>query len=135
MIATGKVVHVEEQSGTSKAERAWRKKIFVIEYPNGMSVDHLAFELFGGQAIDANPFKKNQYVKVVFRLNSTEWNGRWFTQCSASQVYVVDKKAEQGINSIDTPDYIQAVPEQALNPQPVEDSVFNAFDDNSALPF
>ena len=132
MIATGKVIHVEEQSGTSKAGREWRKKIFVIEYPNGMSVDHLAFELFGGQAIDANPFKKNQYVKVVFRLNSTEWNGRWFTQCSASQVYVVDKKAEQGINGIDTPDYVQAVPEESTT---TTEPLINTFEDNSMLPF
>lgn len=86
MEITGTVIHVDMQAGTSKAGKEWRKKIFVIEYNEGTYTKRLAFEMFGDERISANPVEKNDVVTVHYNVESTEWNGRWFTTASAWRV-------------------------------------------------
>lgn len=92
LTASGTVIATETQKGTSKSGREWVKKVFTIEFMEGTSQKHLAFELFGEDRVNNNPFKKGQAVTVHFDINSTEWNGRWYTACTAWKVEKFDGK-------------------------------------------
>lgn len=93
MQVTGLVIHTDTQKGVSKAGREWQKKVFALEIVEGTRVKHMAFELFGDERISNNPFKKGQHVTVQFDIESTEWNGRWFTTLNAWKVEKFDPKA------------------------------------------
>lgn len=90
MEVTGMVIHTDLQKGVSKAGREWQKKNFVLEIMEGVTVKRLAFEIFGDERIEANPFRKGQTVTVQFDIESTEWNGRWFTTLKAWRVSKFD---------------------------------------------
>lgn len=90
MEVTGMVIHTDLQKGVSKSGREWQKKNFVIEFVEGTYTKHLAFEIFGDERIEANPFRKGQMVTVQFDIESTEWNGRWFTALKAWRVSKFD---------------------------------------------
>lgn len=92
LTVSGTVIATDTQKGTSKSGREWQKKIFVIEYTEGTSQKHIAFEMFGEDRINSNPVRKGQAVTVHYDVNSTEWNGRWFTTCSAWKVEKIDSK-------------------------------------------
>ena len=117
MEVTGTVIHVDTQKGTSRAGKVWEKKIFVIEYLEGTVKKQLAFEMFGSEKIQENPFRNGQQVTVYFDIQSTEWNGRWFTSLSAWRV------AKPGTSSTPT--------ESSLNNM----SSDYPQDDNDELPF
>lgn len=90
MEVTGVVIHTDLQKGVSKAGREWQKKNFVLEIIEGVTVKRLAFEIFGDERIEANPFSEGQNVTVQFDIESTEWNGRWFTTLKAWRVSKFD---------------------------------------------
>ena len=92
MEATGKVIKNDTLSGVSSTGKEWKKKVVVIEFLEGMNTKHLAFELFGEDKIANNPVRKGQEVTVYYDINSTEWNGRWFTQLSAYRISEVNSK-------------------------------------------
>jgi len=93
MEVTGTVIFTETQSGTSKAGRSWQKKVFAIEFMEGTYTKHLAFELFGEDRISNNPFRKGQTVTVSYDVESEEYNGRWYTRCTAWRVAKFDPSA------------------------------------------
>jgi hypothetical protein len=77
----GKVTHhMAEQSGTSKAGKAWSKGGFVIETNDDKFPKSVALETFGDKvelpAIGA-------VVTAHINLESREWNGKWYSniQC------------------------------------------------------
>lgn len=90
MDVTGTVIFTDIQKGTSKSGRPWQKKIFAIEFMEGTYTKHLAFELFGEDKVNNNPFKKGQTVTVSYNVESNEYNGRWFTTCLAWRVTPFD---------------------------------------------
>lgn len=90
---TGTVTSVDTQTGTSKSGNQWQKKLFTIEYFEGTVKKTLAFELFGEDRINNNPFRKGQQVTVMFDVVSTEWRERWFTQLQAYRVSKFDSKS------------------------------------------
>lgn len=90
MEVTGTVIFTDTQSGTSRAGRAWQKKVFVIEFMEGTYTKHLAFDLFGEDRINNNPFRKGQTVTVSYDVESEEYNGRWYTTCNAWRVAKFD---------------------------------------------
>ena len=102
MEITGTVIYVDTQTGVSKAGNEWRKKIFVIEYNEGTYTKHLAFEMFGDERITANPVEKNDIVTVQYSIESTEWNGRWFTTVSAWRVSQANALIASGSNQKNT---------------------------------
>ena len=93
MEVTGTVIFTDTQKGTSKAGRPWQKKVFVIEFMEGTYTKHLAFEMFGEDRIKNNPVRKGQTVTVSYDVESEEYNGRWYTSCSAWRVAPFDPKA------------------------------------------
>lgn len=92
LTVTGTVITTDTQKGTSKSGREWQKKIFVVEFMEGTKQKHIAFEMFGEERINNNPVRKGQTVTVHYDIESTEWNSRWFTTCSAWKVEKFDGK-------------------------------------------
>ena len=73
MEITGKIIKsLPEQSGTSKAGNAWKKKIYVLEttdaYPK-----QVAFDFFGDR-VDQYPLNIGDFVKISFDIESREFN-------------------------------------------------------------
>ena len=92
LTVSGTVIVADTQKGTSKAGKPWEKKTFTIEFLEGVTPKHLAFDLFGEDKIKNNPFRKGQTVTVSFDISSQEWNGKWYTQLSAYRVEKFDAK-------------------------------------------
>lgn len=88
MEITGKIiVALPEQTGTSKAGNAWKKREYVLEtqetYPK-----KVFFDFFGDRA-DKFPLSVGQTVKLSFDIESREYNGRWFTSIRGWQAETV----------------------------------------------
>lgn len=82
MEITGKIIlDLGETSGVSKAGNNWKKHEYVLEtqetYPRKM-----AFNFFGDKA-DQYKLVAGKVYTVSFDINSREFNGRWYTDCSA----------------------------------------------------
>ena len=73
----GKIIQLlPEQSGTGRNGQ-WRKREYVLEtqdqYPK-----KVCFNLWGDK-IDQNPVNVGDTVKVLFDIESREFNGKWYT--------------------------------------------------------
>lgn len=119
MRIVGKVIETKIRKGTSKAGREWQSKQFVVEYVDGSYTKQVAFDLFGENAINQNPFKKGQNVAVDFSVESREYNGNWYTSCNAYKVQTGEAAKGSG--------------EQELPSVPLHSGV--QLDDTSQLPF
>lgn len=102
MEITGKIIAAcPEQSGTSRAGNAWKKRVYVLEtqetYPK-----KVAFDLFGDR-VDQYPLNVGDSVKVSFDINSREFNGRWYTDISAWKVEPADSSAQSTPNTTQDP--------------------------------
>jgi hypothetical protein len=82
--------HMTEQSGTSKAGKAWSKGGFVIETTDTQYPKSVALETFGDKvelpAIGA-------VVTAHINLESREWNGKWYSNIQCWKVDI-DQPAE-----------------------------------------
>lgn len=71
------IVALPEQSGTSKAGNAWKKREYVLEtqetYPKKVHFD------FFGERADQYPLSVGDMITLSFDIESREYNGRWFT--------------------------------------------------------
>lgn len=114
MDITGKVVQVlEVESGTSKAGNPWKKQNFVIE-TSGQYPKKVCLQLFG-ENVNSCPSVGDE-VKVSFDAESSEWQGRWFTQLNAWKV------EKQGTQATQTQTQTQAQPQPVPQPQPQQTS-------------
>lgn len=78
MEVTGKIIlALPEQSGTSKAGNAWKKREYVLE-TNESYPKKIHFDFFGERA-DQYPLTIGQTIKLSFDIESREYNGRWYT--------------------------------------------------------
>lgn len=70
-----------EQSGTSRAGNAWKKREYVLEtqetYPR-----KVAFNFFGDR-VDQYPLAVGDVATISFDIDSREFNGRWYTDIRA----------------------------------------------------
>lgn len=116
----GKIIQIlPEQSGAGK-NGTWRKCEYVLEtqdqYPK-----KVCFNLWG-EKIDQNPVKVGDSVKVLFDLESREFNGKWYTDVKAwkieSQGSVAPKPQAQDTAS----DFDLSAPEYNA-PPPGEDDL------------
>lgn len=84
MDITGKVIQVlPTESGVSKNGTSWQKRNFVVEMP-GQYTRKICFQLFGDK-VNECPDSGDE-VKVLFDIDSREYNGRWYTQLNAWKV-------------------------------------------------
>lgn len=70
-----------ETSGTSKAGKPWRKCTYILQ-TEGQYPKKLAFDVLNDRIAQLG-LKMNEYVKVSFDVSSHEYNGKWFTGCTA----------------------------------------------------
>ncbi len=82
----GKVILVlPEQSGTSQAGKTWRKQSFVIEteeqYPK-----KVVFNVWNDMVDTVKQLASGTKVKVAFRVESRQFNERWYTDLTAWKI-------------------------------------------------
>lgn len=71
------------ESGTSKSGNTWQKRNFVIE-TIGQYPKKVCLQLFGDKVNECP--NVGDEVKVLFDIDSREYNGRWYTQLNAWKV-------------------------------------------------
>ena len=85
---TGKLISILEQVKGQGAKGEWVKQSFVIEtedqYPKKVCITAWSEQVNKIQSIDINSI-----IKVAFRLESREYNGRWYTDVRAWKIDVV----------------------------------------------
>lgn len=121
---TGKVIAVlDAKEGVSKSTgKEWKVQEFVVEDHN--QYPHRAcFELFGAEKIDSIMPSIGAEVTVSFDVDSSEYNGRWYTKLRAWKIDSFQKQSEpatQGVGK--TPDAVQNFL-SATNAQPTKDKL------------
>jgi hypothetical protein len=83
---------LQEETGTSKAGKEWRKQEFVIE-TEGQYPKNICFTLFGDKIDLLMKIAEGMTVDVSFNLESREYNGRWFHSVNAWRIQ--PEKTEQ----------------------------------------
>lgn len=111
----GTIIQVfDEQNGISKKGDTWRIQPFLLEtddqYPRKVYI-----EVFGDERIKNAHINRGAHVDVGIDVESTEYNGRWYTKVRAWKVQKDDANAG---------DNTQTAEAKALNP-----------DGNTDLPF
>jgi hypothetical protein len=89
----GRVTNVLEiTSGTSKTGNEWKKQAFVIE-TEGQYPKKVHFDVWGDRLDQLSGVANGAEVEVEFRVESREYNGRWYTNCTASNIRTLDGAA------------------------------------------
>lgn len=91
MEISGKVVAVlEPQSYVSKKDgNTYVTNIFVIE-TQGQYAKKVAFKVLGDERFKQMGVTVGKNYNVSFDVESREWNGKWFTECSAWKTVCLD---------------------------------------------
>lgn len=95
MEITGKVVRLlDAQRFTSKKDGSEIvKNTFVLE-TQGQYPKNIAFSVMGGDKFAQMAIVVGGTYSVSFDLESREWNGKWFTECSAWRAVRMDGVAQ-----------------------------------------
>tara|TARA_R100000781_G_scaffold53459_1_gene34925 strand:+ start:68 stop:403 length:336 start_codon:yes stop_codon:yes gene_type:complete len=81
MDLTGKLVgKLEQETGTSKAGKAWAKQICLLETDNEFN-NLVAIECFGEEKIkQMNKLREGDMVTISCNIYSEEWKGKYFNK-------------------------------------------------------
>lgn len=88
MDLTGKIIAIlPAQSGVSaRTGNAWMSQEYVIEVP-GTYPRKCVFRIFGEDRIKQFNIQPGEEVTVQFDIDAHEWNGRWFNEIRAFNVF------------------------------------------------
>ena len=76
----GKITNaLPPRRGTSKAGNEWVSQDFVIESDNE---EKICFNVFGEEKIKESCLRVGAIASVTCKVESKEWNGKWFTSVS-----------------------------------------------------
>ena len=76
----GKITNaLPPRRGTSKAGNEWVSQDFVIEIENE---EKICFNVFGEEKIKESGLRVGAVASVTCKVESKEWNGKWFTSVS-----------------------------------------------------
>lgn len=76
----GKITNaLPPRRGTSKAGNEWVSQDFVIETENE---EKICFNMFGEDKIKESGLRIGATASVTCKVESKEWNGKWFTSVS-----------------------------------------------------
>jgi hypothetical protein len=108
----GVVIHIlQEESGTSKAGKEWKKKDFVIETTEDQYPKKVAFTLFGDKIDLLMKISEGQLVDVSFNLESREYNGKWFHNVNAWKITAGEVQQNEHLEATgDLPKEFEDVP-------------------------
>ena len=84
---TGKLIKIlDEESGTSKAGKEWKKQSFVIDTGAQFSPE-VCFSLFGEKKTTMlQDVRPGEEIKVAFNLSSREYNGKYYHNIDAWKI-------------------------------------------------
>jgi len=77
---------LQQESGTSKNGKDWKKQVFIINYKDGEYDKQLALTTMGNTVEQIASIGIGQTVTVDFNAESREYNGRWYTDYKAWKV-------------------------------------------------
>lgn len=99
----GKITNaLPPRRGTSKTGNEWVSQDFVIENEQG---EKICFNIFGEEKIKNSGLRVGAIASVTCKIESKEWNGKWFTSVSCENCIV------QGATQ-------QALQQPKIQPQP-----------------
>lgn len=82
----GKITNaLPQRRGTSKTGNEWVSQDFVIETSEN---EKFCFNMFGEDRIKESGLRVGATASVICKLESKEWNGKWFTSLSCSNCIV-----------------------------------------------
>lgn len=82
----GKITNaLPPRRGTSKAGNEWVSQDFVIENEQG---EKICFNVFGEEKIKNSGLRIGAIASVTCKIESKEWNGKWFTSASCENCIV-----------------------------------------------
>lgn len=82
----GKVISVlPAKNGVSKTGNEWMSQDYVIENESG---EKFCFNVFGSDKIQEYRLSNGVIASITCKLESKEWNGRWFTSLSCVNAIV-----------------------------------------------
>lgn len=82
----GKITNaLPPRRGTSKAGNEWVSQDFVIENEQG---EKICFNVFGEEKIKNSGLRVGAIASVTCKIESKEWNGKWFTSASCENCIV-----------------------------------------------
>lgn len=110
----GKITNVlPPRRGTSKAGNEWVSQDFVIETENE---EKICFNMFGEDKIKESGLRIGATASVTCKIESKEWNGKWFTSVSCVSCIVqgaTQPQQAQPRPSVDA--YVQQVKESPVS--------------------
>lgn len=107
----GKITNaLPPRRGTSKAGNEWVSQDFVVENEQG---EKICFNVFGEEKIKTSGLRVGAIASVTCKIESKEWNGKWFTSASCENCIV------QGATQPQQPMQPQ---QQRVQPVPVQQS-------------
>lgn len=92
---TGKITHIlPVEKGTSKAGKDWQKLQFVVEEEKDQYPQSMVFTMMDSDKIDDFvKFKKvGANVEVSYNFSAREYNGKWYGDVKAWNVFSTSKK-------------------------------------------
>lgn len=88
----GKITNaLQPRRGTSKAGNEWVSQDFVIESDNE---EKICFNVFGEDKIKESGLRVGATASVTCKIESKEWNGKWFTSVSCVNCIVQGAKQQ-----------------------------------------
>ena len=83
------------QSGVS-ARGEWSKQEFVLDFQDGNYPATACFNVWGEDKVkELERFQIGDDIKVTFRINSREFNGKWYTDLRAWRIEYAAAEAQQ----------------------------------------
>lgn len=93
----GKITNaLPPRRGTSKAGNEWVSQDFVIESDNE---EKICFNVFGEDKIKESGLRVGAIASVTCKVESKEWNGKWFTSVSCVNCIVQGASQQQPMQS------------------------------------
>lgn len=103
----GKITNaLPPRRGTSKAGNEWVSQDFVIENEQG---EKICFNVFGEEKIKNSGLRIGAIASVTCKIESKEWNGKWFTSASCENC-IVQGATQQAPQQPKTKPYPQPAP-------------------------
>ena len=116
----GKITNaLPPRRGTSKAGNEWVSQDFVIEIDNE---EKICFNVFGEDKIKESGLRVGAIASVTCKVESKEWNGKWFTSVSCVNCIVQGTSQQQPMQSPQQRAQ-QTPPQQWQQPQQSQSSV------------
>ena len=126
----GKVVQLGTLTEGNSPRGPWKKQELIIEtleqFPK-----KVCLMCWGDRVNDANSFFVGQTIKAQIRIESREFNGKWYTDVTAFRLDLDQPMAQQPVAQ--QPNQMQQ--QQPLPPMPPMNDEYFASDNGDDLPF